>query len=123
MDTLGVIGFVFGIFGLMAYLSMGQLKRKIEVLESALSKMEGTSYHEDRESLFRIAQSLMGKQVEIELKEDHEDVDVMMYGNSKHGTIIVLDCDRDWMRVEIAGPKGTQTKLIRMESIKRITEA
>lgn len=123
MDTLGVIGFIFGIFGLMAYISMGQLKRKVEMLESALSKMEGTSYHEDRESLFRIAQSCVGRQVRIELKEDHEDVDVMMYGNTKHGSIMVMDCDRDWMRIQIDGPKGTISKLIRMESIKKITEA
>ena len=51
MNTLGMLGFILGVFGLMAYLNISPLKRKIEKLESALSAMEGTTYHEDRESL------------------------------------------------------------------------
>lgn len=122
MNTMGIIGFIFGIFGLMAYCSMGPLKRRIEVLESALSKMEGTAFHENRESLFRVAQDCIGCKVKIELKEDHEDIDIGMYGNSKHGSNIILDADRDWMAVEVDGPKGSKTKLIRMESIRNITK-
>ena len=122
METMGVLGFVLGVFGLMAYLSISPLKRKVEELESALAKIEGTSYHEDRESLYRIAQSLIGKNVKIDLTEGHEDVDIVMYGNTKHGSNTIIDVDRDWMAVEVAGPKGTKTKLIRMESIQRITE-
>ena len=39
MEYMGVIGFVFGIFGFLAYLNMSPLKRKVESLEEALSKM------------------------------------------------------------------------------------
>ncbi len=60
MNTMGIIGFIFGIFGLLAYCSMAPLKRRIEVLESALSKMEGTTFHESREPLYRIAQDCIG---------------------------------------------------------------
>ncbi len=44
-----------------------------------------------------------------------------MYGNSKHGSNTILGADRDWMLVEVDGPKSSKNKLIRMESIQRIT--
>lgn len=122
METMGIIGFVFGVFGLMAYLSLSPLKRKVEALESALARMEGTTYHEDRESLYRVARNCIGKNVNIDLKEDYQDVDIVMYGNTKHGSNTIVDADRDWMQVEVSGPKGTKTKLIRLESVKKITE-
>jgi len=122
MEYLGILGFVFGIFGLMAYTSMGTLKRRVEVLEEALSNMKGTTYHDDRESLLKIATGYIGKKVKIELKEDHEDMDISYYGNSKHGSNTIVECDRDWMLVHVESPKGNKDKLIRMESIKRITD-
>ena len=63
MNTLGMLGFILGVFGLMAYLNISPLKRKIEKLESALSAMEGTTYHEDRESLLKAAAGYIGKSV------------------------------------------------------------
>ena len=38
-----VIGFVFGIFGLMAYLQVSSLKSRIDELERELTGMKGTS--------------------------------------------------------------------------------
>ena len=122
MNTLGILGFVFGVFGLMAYLSISPLKRKIEKLEEALAAMEGTTYHEDRESLLKAAAGYIGKSVEIEFKEDHADTDIGYYGNSKHGSNTILDADRDWILVHTETPKGNMDKLIRMESIQKITE-
>ena len=122
MEYLGILGFIFGIFGLMAYTSQGPLKRRIEALESVLSNMKGTSYHDDRESLLKVSKEYIGKKVKIDLKEDHEDMDISYYGNSKHGSNTVLDVDRDWMLVHVDTPKGSKDKLIRMESIKKITE-
>ena len=72
-----VLGFIFGIFGLMAYLQIGPLKNRIEELERELTKIKGTSYHEDRTSLISAARSYIGKKVRIELKEDHEDIDII----------------------------------------------
>ncbi len=119
---MGVIGFVFGIFGFYAYLNMSPLKRKVESLEEALSKMQGTSYHEDRISLLKAAETYIGEKVKIDFKEDHEDFDISYYGNSKYGANIIMEADRDWMLVHVETPKGSKDKLIRMESIQRITK-
>ncbi|MCR4709326.1 MAG: hypothetical protein K5653_03625 [Clostridiales bacterium] len=122
MEYMGVIGFVFGIFGFYAYLNMSPLKRKVESLEEALSKMQGTSYHEDRISLLKAAETYIGEKVKIDFKEDHEDFDISYYGNSKYGANIIMEADRDWMLVHVETPKGSKDKLIRMESIQRITK-
>ena len=57
----------------------------------------------------------------LDLKEDHEDVDVTMYGNTKHGSNTILDVDDEWMLVRIDTPKGTKEKLLRLESVERIS--
>lgn len=57
----------------------------------------------------------------IDLKEDHEDVDIINYGNTKHGSNTVLDADNEWLLVRIETPKKTVEKLIRMESVERIS--
>ena len=49
--------FVFGIFGFFAYLELSSIKKRVAELERELTKMKGTSYHEDRTSLLKIAQS------------------------------------------------------------------
>jgi hypothetical protein len=49
-------------------------------------------------------------------------MDVSYYGNSKYGSNTILDADRDWILVHTETPKGSKDKLIRMESIQRITE-
>ena len=57
----------------------------------------------------------------LDLKEDCEDVDITMYGNSKHGTNTILDADGDWLLVRIDSAKGSKEKLIRAGSIQRIS--
>ena len=115
------VALVFGIFGLVAYVGEESLKKRITTLERQLTGMQGTSYAEERRSLIEMARSYIGQQVQIKLKEDDGDVDIMMYGNSKHGSNTILDVDQDWMLVRVAGPKWTKEKLIRLESIERIT--
>ncbi len=122
MEYMGVLGFIFGIFGVMAYTSMGPLKRRIEALEGELANTKGTSYHEDRAALVKAAEDYIGKKVKIELKEDHEDSDIISYGNSKYGSNTVLDVDSGWLKIHIESPKGDKDKLIRLESIQSITE-
>ncbi|MBR3228119.1 MAG: hypothetical protein IKF68_06195 [Erysipelotrichaceae bacterium] len=116
-----VIAFIFGIFGLMAYLEVSSLKGRISDLEEALANLKGSSFHEDRSALFRIISDHIGKKVMIDLKEDQEDVDVIMYGNTKYGSNTIVDADRDWLLVHIETPKGNKDKLIRMQSIERIS--
>ena len=116
-----VLGYVFGIFGLMAYLQVSSLKSRIDELERELTGMKGTSYYEDRTALVVATKSYIGKKVTLDLKEDHEDVDIYNYGNPKSGSITILDADGEWMLIRIENNKKNITKLIRMESVERIS--
>lgn len=91
------VGIVFGIFGLFAYLQLSSLKKRINKLEEELAGIAGTSLFEERRALLDAVETYIGKQVIIDLKEDCEDVDIVMYGNSKHGTNTILDADHDWL--------------------------
>ena len=115
------IGFVFGIFGLMAYLEVSSLKKRIDALERELSGIKGTTYHTNKASLVRTVRDYIGQKAEIILKEDHEDFDIINYGNSRHGSNIILDADDQWLLVRIESPKKTMEKLIRLESVDRIS--
>ena len=83
--------------------------------------MQGTSFHADRNALVAVARDCIGQQVKLELKEDNQDADVVMYGNTKHGANEILDIDDEWLLVRITTPKGAKEKLLRLESIARIT--
>lgn len=115
------IGFVFGIFGLLAYVELSSLKKKVAALEEELAGIAGTASFEERRALLDAVDGYIGKQVILELKEDCMDVDIVMYGNSKHGTNTILDADGDWLLVRIDSPKGSKEKLIRAGSIQRIS--
>ena len=116
------IGFIFGIFGLLAYLEVSSLKNRVSELERELTKTKGTSFHDERVSLLEAAKSYIGEKVELTLKEDHTDVDVVMYGNTKYGSVTIVDADEEWMRVYVETPKGNKEKLLRMESVAKITK-
>ena len=113
------IGFVFGIFGLMAYLEISGLKKRIGKLEEQLSKMSGTTYAKEKQSLKQIVTSSIGEEVELSFKED---IDAINYGNTKYGKIILLDADEDWIKVKMITPKGDKIKLLRLASVTRITK-
>ena len=115
------VGFVFGIFGLLAYLQCSSLKKRVIALEEELAGIAGTSSFEERRALLDAARSYIGKQVNLELKEDCEDADIVMYGNTKHGTNTILDADGDWILVRIDSAKGSKEKLIRAGSVQRIS--
>jgi len=115
------IGFVFGIFGLLAYVELSSLKKKVAALEEELAGIAGTASFEERRALLDAVDGYIGKQVNLELKEDCEDVDIMMYGNTKHGTNTILDADGDWLLVRIDSAKGSKEKLIRAGAVQRIS--
>ena len=115
------IGIVFGIFGLLAYVQIASLKKKVTALEEELAGIAGTPSFEARRALLDAVEAYIGKQVNLELKEDCEDVDIVMYGNSKHGTNTILDADNDWILIRIDSPKGSKEKLIRAGSVQRIS--
>ena len=114
------IGLVFGIFGLLAYLQVSELKNRVKALERELSKMQGTSFHDDRRALLQAARQLIGQKVEIKMKEDHMDADIINYGNTRYGANTILDADDDWLLIRIDSPKESKDKLIRLESVKRL---
>ena len=118
MEYLGII---FGIFGLVAYAELASLKKKVTALEKELSGIAGTPSFEERRALLDAVEAYIGKQVVLDLKEDCEDADIMMYGNSKHGSNTILDADDDWILVRIDSAKGSKEKLIRAGSIQRIS--
>ncbi len=115
------VGFVFGIFGLLAYVQFSSLKKRVTALEEELAGIAGTPSFEERRALLDAVETYIGKQVILELKEDCQDVDIVMYGNSKHGTNTILDADDDWILVRIDSAKGSKEKLIRAGSVQRIS--
>lgn len=115
------IGFVFGIFGLLAYVELSSLKKKVAALEEELAGIAGTASFEERRALLDAVDGYIGKQVILDLKEDCEDTDIVMYGNTKHGTNTILDADGDWLLVRIDSAKGSKEKLIRAGSVQRIS--
>ncbi|MBO5568937.1 MAG: hypothetical protein J6A79_08430 [Clostridia bacterium] len=115
------VGFVFGIFGLLAYVEFSSLKKRVNTLEEELAGVAGTSSFEERKALLDAVDSYIGKQVILELKEDCEDIDIVMYGNSKRGMNTILDADGDWLLVRIDSERGSKEKLIRASSIQRIS--
>lgn len=115
------LGFIFGIFGLLAYLQITPLKRRMDKLEEELTRTKGTSFHEDRQSLMNAVRSYTGEKVILTLKEDYVDADIVSYGNTKHGSNTILDADEDWMLIRIETSKGNKQKLIRMESIQSVS--
>ena len=117
------IGLVFGIFGLVAFVQLSSLEKKVKVLEEELAGIAGTSLFEERRALRNAVEGYIGKQVILDLKEDYRDVDIAMYGNSKHGTNTIVDADDDWLLVRIDSAKGSKEKLIRAGSVQRISQA
>lgn len=117
------VALVFGIFGLMAYLEISSLSKRVTELERELARVRGTSYQENHASLLQIVSSYIGQKVVIDLKEDYQDVDVVIYGNSKYGSNVVLDVDDEWVLLRIESKKGNIEKLIRLEAISRISVA
>ena len=115
------VGFVFGIFGLLAYIELSSLKKRVNTLEEELAGIAGTSSFEERRALLDAVDSDIGKQVVLDLKEACEDNDIVMYGNSKHGTNTILDADSEWLLVRIESAKGSKEKLLRAGSIRRIS--
>ena len=115
------VGIVFGIFGLLAYIELFSLKKRVVALEEELAGIAGTASYEERRFLLDAVSGYIGKQVNLELKEDCEDVDIMMYGNTKHGSNTILDADGEWILVRVDSAKGSKEKLIRAGSVQRIS--
>ncbi|MBQ4362366.1 MAG: hypothetical protein II787_05535 [Lachnospiraceae bacterium] len=122
MQAIQYVALIFGLLGFIGYCQLSTLKQRISALEEQLSKIQGTTYFETRQALRGQIESLIGKPVTIEMKEDLEDADIISYGNTRHGSNTILEADDDWIKVRIDTPKGSREKLIRMESLLSICE-
>lgn len=116
------IGFIFGIFGFIAFTQVGSLRGKVYELERQLARVKGTTLHDERVALSQAAKSYIGESTKINVKEHYEDVDITMYGNTKNGSITILDVDDDWLLVQIQTPKETKEKLIRLEAVQSFSK-
>ena len=119
MDT---VSFCFGIFGFLAFCYVIPLQSRISKLEKQLSLVKGTTYYEEKKSLSEAISAYIGKSVRIDMKEEEPDADIINYGNTKHGKNVIIDADDEWVLVEITSAKGTKERLLRISSIKRVTE-
>ena len=115
------IGLIFGIFGIVAYAEAASLRKRVSALEKELAGIAGTTLFEERRGLLDAVDAYIGKRVILDLKEGCEDVDIEMYGNSKHGANTILDADGDWLLVRVDSAKGSKEKLIRAGSVQRIS--
>lgn len=115
------VAFVVAIFGFVAYCELFSLKKRIGQLEEQLTATKGTSYAYSRESLKKLAQSYIGKNVRINLREEMEDLEVISHGNAKGGANVILDVDDEWILVRINGPKKSFEKLLRLAAVESLT--
>lgn len=115
------LGIALGIFGFFAFLQVSSLRNRIVALERQLSKMQDTTFSEDRKGLEQIVRSSIGQKVKIDMKEDYWDADILSYGNSKSGFNKIIDVDEEWVLVHIESPKGSKEKLIRLDSVQSLT--
>ena len=109
------------ILGFVAFCSMGSLTSRIKKLEQQLSSMEGTSAHAERLSLVKLLQEYVGKNVEIEFKDEENDMDIANAVMRK-GTCTIRAADGDWVHVHITYGKVDKEKLIRVSEISGIKE-
>ncbi|MBR5429036.1 MAG: hypothetical protein IK116_00770 [Firmicutes bacterium] len=114
------VGFVFGVFGLLAFLSLSSLKRRVRSLEMQLSSLQGTDYAAEKASLLAAARGYIGKPVKLSFKEDEEDGDALLAAMKK-GVCTLLDADEDWLLVHLEHNRVVKDKLIRLDSVKGIT--
>ncbi len=117
---MGTLGFVFGIFGLLAYLQTSSLKSRIADLERQMRQIEGTDYAETKKSLAEAAKGYVGQNIQLGFKEDEEDPDVLV-SNMKAGMCKLMDADEDWLLVRVTHHGAVREKLIRIDSIKSIS--
>ena len=113
------LGFIFGVFGLVAFLGLDSLKKRVRDLEKQMSALSGTDYATEKLSLMSAARGYIGQSVQLRFKEGEEDPDATIAA-MKMGTCTLVDVDQDWILVHIEHNKTTQDKLIRLDSIQSI---
>lgn len=117
--SMEYLGFIFGVFGLMAFVSLSSLKGRVRSLETQLRSLQGTDYAAEKSSLMAAARGYIGKPVKLSFKEDEEDPDVLTCA-IKNGVCTLTDVDQDWLLVHMEYSKTVKDKLIRVDSVSSI---
>lgn len=116
------LGFVFGIFGFIAYLSVSSLKGRVSELERQLRSIRGTGFAQEKQSLLAAARGYLGKDVALRFREDEEDPDVLMAA-MKMGRCTLLDADEDWLLVHVEHHGAALDRLIRLDTVAALSAA
>ena len=101
------------ILGLLAFLSIGDLKKRIRVLEDQLSSMKGSPAHAEKTALRKLLNDYVGKNIELEFRGEEMDSDLCVPGSK----CTVLTVDEEWVFVQISDKKGEREKLFRLSQI------
>lgn len=107
MESLGSLGYVFGLAALVWCISLSAQINKLKRMMKEYGMINS-----DKTSLREILEKNKGKLVKIKFESNAEDYDIL----SKH--CLLEDIDEDWLLVKIE--KSDTEKLIRLESIKSI---
>lgn len=111
MEYLGVFGFIAFVFVLTLQGKVSKLERQIR--EAGIGE-EGISLNGD---LSASLEKRIGRQVKMDFYDGEADVDMV---SAK--TVTIKDVDEKWVLVHLEGKKKTMDKLIRISTIKGITE-
>lgn len=107
------IVWVPALLGLFAFLSIGELKTRINRLEDQLSSMKGSPAHAEKTALKKLLDDCVNKNVELEFRGDQYDGDLSVPGT----TCTVLAVDEEWVFVRIVTRKEEKEKLFRLSQI------
>ena len=111
MEYLGVFGFIAFIFVVTMPSKVSKLERQMR--EAGIGE-EGIALNGD---LSASLEKRIGRQVKMDFYDGEADADMV---SAK--TVTIKDVDEKWVLVHLEGKKKTMDKLIRISTIKGITE-
>ncbi len=104
---------IFAILGLLAFLGIGDLRRRVRLLEDQLSSMKGSPAHAEKTALRKLLNDYVGKEINLEFRGEEFDGDLCVPGSKCK----VLAVDEEWLFVQITDKKGEREKLFRLSTI------
>lgn len=111
---------IAAILGLISFIWNMSLQKRIDLLEERRHRdIESEHPEAPRANLHAIIREYIGKTVTLDFYDDEEDLDTV-YGNTKHVSVVISDCDDKWVLVTLTKGKDTVQKLLRIDSIKGI---
>ncbi|MDO4166538.1 MAG: hypothetical protein Q4D32_03945 [Eubacteriales bacterium] len=108
------LGFIYGIFGVAAFISVISLGTRVSRLERRMR------VREDRGNDLRThLQKRIGERVRFSFYDDEEDIDIELY-YTQSGYLEIMDVDETWVYIHGENGKRQMDKLLRISSIKGV---